>query len=347
MANKGRITLRDVAAEAGVSVTTASFVLNDQNYAIAERTQLRVREVASRLGYRPHSSARALATGRTQRLGVVLSSPGVLVSPGAYHAKLLFGIMAAAPKLNYNLILHAANYPDWRCLYGDITSGVADGVMLIGRNFDDELTAALLDIHFPTVCVSYKSQHPSCIAVDCDHRSGIALAVDHLKKLGHTRLGFLLDDYSDVRSWDEERLAAFHSCTEGTGLKGSTYRVPVDYGDCPGSNEFLRSLLLNSRTETALIVGSEVLARHVQQVALECGVNIPLDLSIISINSTEVSENAVVPITSLWQPLNEIGAAAVTVLNDIIMSDGRSEHQMLFDMRLDIRKSCGPALVRR
>ncbi len=264
MANKGRITLRDVAADAGVSVTTASFVLNDQDYAIAERTQIRVREAAARLGYRPHSNARALATGRTQRLGIVLSSPDVLVSPGAYHAKVLFGIMAAAPKLNYNLILHSASYPDWRCLYGDITSGVADGVMLIGRDYHDELTDALLDNHFPTVCVSYNTHHPACVSVDCDNAAGISTAVDYLQGLGHDSLGFLVDDYHGVRSWDEERLTAFQVCTAREGLAGTIHKVPVEYCGGSADSEFLRNLLKINRQETAYIVGSEVLARQLE-----------------------------------------------------------------------------------
>ncbi len=342
MAIKGRITLRDVAADAGVSVTTASFVLNDQDYAIAVRTQQRVREAAERLGYRPHSNARALATGRTQRLGIVLSSPEVLVSPGAYHAKVLFGIMAAAPLINYNLILHSASYPDWRYLYGDITSGVADGVMLIGRHYNDELTDALLDNHFPTVCVSYNTHHPECISVDCDNAAGINTAVEYLKNLGHRSIGMLIDAYDGIRSWDEERLASFQVSTARAGVRGAAYRVPVEYcGGC-GDSGFLRNLLLNDRSETGFIVGSEVLARQVEQIALECGVQVPNELSVISINSTEVSENAVVPITSLWQPLNEIGAAAVNLLNDIISGRGHTNHHIRFEMRLDVRESCAP-----
>ena len=90
-----RVTIRDVAAAAGVSATTTSFVLNGQDASISLETQDRVRQVAQNLGYRPHASARALATGRTHRMGVVLNTPYSLQARGTYHTQVLAGIMSA------------------------------------------------------------------------------------------------------------------------------------------------------------------------------------------------------------------------------------------------------------
>src|SRR5579859_1532913 len=155
-----RVRIRDVAAEAGVSATTTSFVLNGRDAAIPEVTRQRVLDTARRLGYRPNASARALATGRTHRIGVALNHPYSLTGRPTYHTEVIGGIMSALPHLDYNLLVHSANYQDWHTLHDDILGGAADGVLLVGREAPDPLTFALLEAGFPTVCVNYNVDHP-------------------------------------------------------------------------------------------------------------------------------------------------------------------------------------------
>src|SRR5579871_2692227 len=194
-----RVRIRDVAAAAGVSPTTTSFVLNGRDSSISQETRERVREVARRLGYRPHASARALATGRTHRIGVVLNTPYSLLGRGTYHTQMLVGIMSAGPRTNYNLLIHSADYPDGETLFDDIISGMSDGVLLIGRQAPDPLTDSLLNEEFPLVCVSYNVEHAGCYSVDCDNERAGYIATEHLLSLGHRTILALWD--REENSW--------------------------------------------------------------------------------------------------------------------------------------------------
>src|SRR5262249_19082038 len=105
-----RVRMKDVAEAAGVSRTTASFVLSGREAGIAPETQQRVRQVAHHLGYRPHAGAQALATGRTRRIGIVLNEPSNFQQGDMYFAHVLAGITSGALRRNYNLLLHSAHY---------------------------------------------------------------------------------------------------------------------------------------------------------------------------------------------------------------------------------------------
>src|SRR5205085_10823408 len=97
-----------VALAAGVSRTTASFVLNGREAAIPEETRERVIAAATRMGYRPNASAMELATGRTRRIGIILNNPDLFGSGDMYYSEVLGGITRGALTRNYNLLLHCA-----------------------------------------------------------------------------------------------------------------------------------------------------------------------------------------------------------------------------------------------
>src|SRR5437868_2439911 len=142
MASK-RVRMIDVAQEAGVSRTTASFVLNGRDSGIPAETRQRVLRAARQLRYRQNSAAYALATGRTRRVGIVLNDPGSFGSEDEYFSAVVNGMLRAAVRHDYNIVLHAARFPDRSALCSDITSGVTDGAVLVGRFTDDPLTQAL------------------------------------------------------------------------------------------------------------------------------------------------------------------------------------------------------------
>src|SRR5579871_877850 len=200
-----RVRMIDVAAAAGVSRTTVSFVLSGRDAGIPQETKQRVLRLARQMGYRHNDAALALATGRTRRLGIVLNDPASFVGADSYVAHILSGVYHGALGCDYNLLMHTARCADWHTLYGEILSGAADGTLLIGRFEKDELTPALLEAGAPVVCVSYQIAHPGCCFVDCDNEQGGYLAVKHLIEQGHTQIGFFYP--GETLSWGRERLS--------------------------------------------------------------------------------------------------------------------------------------------
>ena len=160
-----RVRMIDVADAAGVSRTTASFVLNGRDYSIPEETRQKVLNAATRMGYTPNPNAVALATGRTGRIGIVLNDPDSFDATDPYFGNVLVGVTRGALKNNYNLLFHSTRHSDWKALQKDILSPSSDGILLIARHSNDPLTLALLEAKFPTACISYRVDHPLCGAV--------------------------------------------------------------------------------------------------------------------------------------------------------------------------------------
>jgi DNA-binding LacI/PurR family transcriptional regulator len=338
-----RVRMVDVAAAAGVSQTTASFVLNGRDSSIPEETRRRVLEAAERLGYQPNATARALVTGRTQRIGIVLNVPESFGTRDLYFTNVLSGIVSSAPRFDYNVLLHTAHYPDWKALFNDIVSGSTDGVLLIGRYTGDELTTALLNAGFPTVCISYHIDHAECRYVDCENEQGAYVAMRHLLALGHREVAVFFPGQNI--SWGQERYAGALRALREAGLSQEHLQVfeweetalPTEEW-CQLAVEFLKT---GRPRPTALLCCEETRALRISELWQEAGFSIPKDLALISFNSTELSRRARPPLTSVWQPLSAIGEGALEMLIDRIEGRNRTERKRLYPMRLDVRFSCG------
>ena len=339
-----RVRLSDVAKAAGVSPTTASFVLNDRGASIPPETQQRVLEAARRLHYRPHIAARALATGRTRRIGLVLNQPESFSTNDTYFAEVLAGIIRRATEHDRNVLMLSAHYPSWQSLFADITGGAVDGVLQISRFIADELTPALIDADFPLVCVSFRTDDERCISVDCDNEQGGYLAARHLASLGHRHIAVFYP--GEALSWGRERLAGIRRAVAEAGIPDSHIQVLAwDERSLPEPT-WVRDAVEWFRTRrpvpTAVICCDEIRARMVAETLPAAGFSVPDDVSILGFNSTETSERCIPPLTAVRQPLPEIGRAAVDTLLARIRGQALDSPVVRFPMWLDIRQSTKP-----
>jgi LacI family transcriptional regulator len=337
-----RVRMIDVADAAGVSRTTASFVLNGREAAIPPETQQRVLEVAHRMGYHPHAGARALATGKTNRIAIVLNDPDSFGSQDMYLTRIMYGIMRGAVRRNCNILLHSAQHPDWRALYRDILSGTTDGVLLVGRSVGDELTPALLEARFPTVCLSFHVDHPRCYAVDCDNETGAYLALKHLVSLGHRQIAFVYP--GQEISWGRERYQGACRALDEAGLSAANLHVHHWQEKFPPKEDWFLSAIEFLKTAqpspTALVCCEESRVRHLVELLPGVAIRVPEDLSVISFNSTEISERSRPPLTSVWQSLDEVGDSGVEVLMKLIANEAPEPRIHRVPMKLDVRESC-------
>jgi DNA-binding LacI/PurR family transcriptional regulator len=331
----------DVARAAGVSRTTASFVLNGRDASIPPETRERVRLAAERMGYRPHDGALALATGTTHRIGILLNEPDSFNAADPYFINTLRGVTVGALRHDYNLLLYSAHYPDYRSLCDGLLSGAADGVLLIGRYSDDRLTPALLDSGLPCVCVSFHIDHPRCYSVDCDNEAGSRMAVEHLLQLGHRQI--IICHPGDDVSWGRERLSGAQQAMRSAGLPAKNLRTfPWSETHAP-SFEWVKQVAEFVRTAmprpTAIFCCDEWRAQKLCEYLPKIGLRVPGDVAMISYNSTEASVRSHPPISSVWQPLADIGEAAVGMLVRLIAGLSLEQHIQRFPVRLDVRES--------
>ena len=183
-----RPTSADVAALAGVSRTTVSFVINDRAGAsIPVETRRRVEAAALELGYHPHGPARQLAAGASLTLGLVLRQSAEQVAADALLAETLWGLASAARAGGYRVLIEPLAPGDGT--YADLLrSHRTDGLVVSGPRSDDDDLVALVRDGFPIVL---QGSLPGLDApsVDVDNRAGAAGAVEHLVELGHRRIG--------------------------------------------------------------------------------------------------------------------------------------------------------------
>jgi DNA-binding LacI/PurR family transcriptional regulator len=344
-----RVNSHDVAHLAGVSQSTVSLVLNGRMDArISPQTREKVISAARVLNYSLNTAARALVTGKTRRIAIVLNDPHSFRNRDSYFSDVLSGIMDGAVEMQYNISLISAQYPDWRTLFDEIRGGNSDGVLLIGRMSDDPLTIALLDSLFPTVCINYLPCHSEYYAVDCDNEIGGYLAARHLLELGHRHIAFFHP--GEGLSWVEERKQGIWKALQEAGMKeNALFCSNAPYHADTQEERLIKifhSLMSLSSCPTALVFSDEWIAQMLMEDIISKGYTIPGDFSIINFNSTSISERAHPPMTSVWQPLEQIGEAAIRLLIDIF-DDGHPKLGALrFPVRLDVRESCGPPAFR-
>ncbi|MCW3100450.1 MAG: transcriptional regulator, LacI family [Chthonomonadaceae bacterium] len=336
---KRRVSSHDVARLAGVSQSTVSLVLSGRaGTRISAETRQRVLDAAEQLHYTINVAARALVTGRTNRLAVVPIHPGGLLDRDLYYGQVLSGITLGALQANHNLLLHSANYPDWLTLQRDILNGSSDGALLIGRPKDDPLTKALLDAGFPTVCISYHISHPACVSVDCDNVAGGRIAVQHLLECGHTNIALLAP--SEDGSWVAERRQGAEEALRLAGLDPSVMlTLGTEFSaQTEGWLERLADRLHSaSPRPNGLFCNEESQARVLVEALGGQGLWVPEDLAVVSFNSTDLSARARPPITSVRQPLGDIGKEAVRLLHAIIAGEEVPPGVRRLPVVLDVR----------
>ena len=329
-----RVTIRDVAQAAGVSVSTISKVVNGRD-GIAMDTQERVRAVVEELGYVGSVGASAL---RRHRTGVV----GALVSRfEPYSAEVLKGISAAAEGSGYELLAWSgvskagsAEIGWERKLLGRLAGSLVDGAILVTPSVTTPLIGG-----FPLVVIDPHDTLDGTPSVRSDDLSGARRATAHLLSLGHTRIGFL---------GGRADLASAHAREQGfrIAMEAAGQRVDPElmaYGDYTfaGAGIPARKLLSHRRPPTAVFAANDVTALRVMEEARRRGIQIPSQLSVIGFDNVPQAGAISPRLSSTAQPLKEIGSTAMRMLLQLLRGESIPERHVCLPTQLVVRGSTG------
>jgi LacI family repressor for deo operon, udp, cdd, tsx, nupC, and nupG len=341
-----RITIRDVAEQAGVSQSTVSRVLSatPTQIPISEATRQRVHEVANALGYRPHPGARSLSGKSTGLLGVIVRE---LDDP--FFAKLTEVVSNVAKEKGYDLVLgNAKRDPENALALRDrmLDLGYCDGLLLCGdlrESSEDHTFLARMGDHHPVVAVACDSRLLACNlpSVGVDNRKGTWLALDHLIELGHRRIA-CLDAGRGGDLW--ARLEAYGQIMqERFGGAPQAYVQRAD-NSCRGGYEAAKRLLALDAPPSAVFAMDDMMAIGALSAARDSGWAVPGDLSIVGFDDMDASAYVRPALTTLRQPMQEIGQQAVQLLLQVI--DGEvhagSWPRYALEPQLIVRDSSGP-----
>ncbi|WP_344533109.1 LacI family DNA-binding transcriptional regulator [Streptomyces albiaxialis] len=314
--------MKDIAREAGVSASAVSFALNNRA-GVSPGTRARVVRVAERLGWRPHSAARALSGESAGVLGMVLARSAGSLGVESFFLQLMSGIQRALAPRDHALLFQMADGLDAECeLYRRWwAEGRVDGVVVVDPRTEDPRPALLTSLGLPAVVVGGMadegaggSEAPRLSNVWADDAGAMATIVRHLYDLGHRRVAHIAGVAGFAHT--ERRIASLRTEAARIGLADAR-SVTTDYTDAQGA-EAARRLLALPAPPTALICDNEVMAVAAVSVAAERGLAVPREVSIVSWEDSVLCRTLHPQLTSLSRDTEEFGRHAAEQLLDVL-----------------------------
>jgi DNA-binding LacI/PurR family transcriptional regulator len=342
MSNKP-ITIRDVALQAGVSESTVSRVLSgvETPIPISEETRERVQKAARELSYRPHPFARALRGKGTNLLGLIVREVD-----DPFFAQLIEVIGNVAKEEGYDLILgYAKSDPEEALALSEILdSRHNDGLFLLGdltESIEDRTFLAKIgkDRRMVSLCRGSHELVSSTPSVGVDNRKGAFLALNYLAHLGHRRIAHInADRVGDLR----ERTEVYcEFMRDRLGESRQDY-IQLDENSYEGGYRATQRLLSLPSPPTAVFATDDTMAIGALSAASDMGRGVPRDLSVIGFDDVKIAAYVRPALTTVRQPIEEIGKKAVELLLEMIKEESAPDPlpQFLIEPELVVRESC-------
>lgn len=316
------VGIKEVAAAAGVSVTTVSHVLNDVAYArVGAGTRQRVHEAAQRLGYGPNRLAQALRTQRSGMIGFI--SEEIATTPHA--GRIILGAEETARARGYRIMIinstSTGSQDSKESQVADLLDRQVDGI-LYATMYHRKLAVPKNLAGLPAVLVDSEDISNTVSCVIPDEAGGARAAVQTLIDAGHTRIG-MLNNTDDVPA-THSRLRAFKDTLADAGLPFHEELVQSEPSEVPGGHQAALRLLKPQSRPTAVFCYNDRMAMGAYRAAAELGLRIPEDVSFVGFDNQElIAENLHPPLTTVALPHYEMGAWATENLIDAI--EGKSD----------------------
>ncbi len=337
------VTLRDIAEKLGLSITTVSRALGGYDD-VAEETRRLIVRTAEEMGYRPNVMARRLQKQRTDTLGFVVPTSGPRFSD-PFFSELLAGIGNEAASHDFDLLVSTRppDTPEEAQAYERlILERRVDGLVLTRTRVNDARIAYLLDQGFPFAAFGRTQVEGTYAWVDEDGELGVFNATRYLVELGHRAIAIILPPANLM--FTVHRRAGFYRAMEAHGL--AVEPAWEESGDLTerGGYAAASRLLAGPRRPTAIVAGNDLMAIGAMRAAREHGLNVGQDVSLVGFDDITLAEHAHPPLTTIRQPIYEIGRRVCRMLIEILSGVPLEQAgcQVLFEPELVIRDSSGP-----
>lgn len=303
-----KVSMREVARLAKVSVATVSMVLND-NPRISRATHMRVQRLIDRLGYRPNRLAQSLSGRYTQVLAVLLPALRHAFAD-AYFGELISGICDRAGKMGYKVILEQAK-PEFikdREYIEIFERRYVDGILALGCNDRHGFLKDFAGGQYPLVVVDNYFSQWNLDHVVCDYRSGAEQVMNYLLQLGHRKIGFI-NAAQEIRTsrdvWD-----VYRTKLQAAGVEPELHWVEDGKFTEEGGAKAAQVILDRDKGVTALLAGNDKMAVGALHYLSKIGVDVPGQVSVVGFDDLRHAAFANPTLTTVHLPLYEVGALA-------------------------------------
>lgn len=337
------VRMRDVAAHAGVSVSTVSKILSGSaaSDVIPARTIERVRRSASQLGYIPNVIAQNLRTQRTREIGIVLGQEtypedAALTLDGAF----LLGLMDAIAVHHLpGIVVYAREKTSTIANVARYLDGRIEGLLVRSStpHQEEHLLSLLAQSLLPVVAIWTQAVPETVGYVDVDHRAGAYQAVQHLLELGHRHIAY-------VEPFPVFKHPHFLARYQGyeQALRDAQIAVRPEWHVIGVEQEKIETLLHLPEAVTAIFTPNDVIAGEVATILYALHGRIPADISLVGFDDIANSHLIAGGLTTVHQPIQEISMQAVRNLTALIAGAPAADSRTILPTSLIIRNSCAP-----
>lgn len=340
-----RTSIKDVAREAGVSVTTTSYVLNHRLEArISGETAQRVLEAAQRLNYVPNQSARTMINRRSNLIGVIIPQTGSsrqLMFANPFYGEFLSGLERVVREAGYHLLISGTG-PNQD--YSSIAQmRQLDGIIILGTYPCDYLDE-IKKTQIPVVLVDAYMNDYYFHTISINDRYGGYLATKHLTDKGHRRIAFVAEELRE-QGVHEQRYLGYQDALKEAGIPLRTemiYACNVSYYD---GFETAREIVARANGETAAFVTADIMAMGLVNGMTALGKRIPDDLSVIGFDDAPLATMCLPKLTTVHQNIQEKGEAAAKVIIGAV--EGCAKQDIVLPLWITERESVADLSNRR
>jgi LacI family transcriptional regulator len=333
----GRRTIREIATFAGVSTATVSRVVNGSGY-VSEETRRNVERVVREHGYSANRSARGLSAGRTGLVGVTVP----LIHP-AYFSVIIAGVTEALYEQDMRIVLCPTLHEHDRevSLLERLMHGTTDCALLVLPEESSGELRTLMQFGFRFVVVDPRKRIDERVpTVSAAHSAGANQATAHLLELGHRRIAVITGPGGWMAT--EERLRGHRAALAAAGVLPDPALVIESNFEVAGGRTAGAYLLDLAEPPTAIFAFNDQLAIGAMQAALERGLRVPADLSIVGFDDTAEAEIVTPRLTTVHQPLAEIGRMGVSLLTRLLENQRLEALHVELETKLVRRGSTAP-----
>jgi DNA-binding LacI/PurR family transcriptional regulator len=332
---QGNVTLEEVARVAGVSRATVSRVVNDSPRV---RPDLRVTVEAAirQLGYQPNRAARSLVTRRSDSIAVVITEPTGRLFSDPFFPRLVRGVSSELASRDLQLVLLMPEPSEQERTIRYLTGGHVDGALLVSLHGDDPTPVALVERGVPAVFVGRPPLGTDVSYVDVDNRQGAFRATDHLLRSGCRRVVTVAGPADMAVGID--RVEGYRDALRAAGR---TTDDAVEMGDFTyeGGAAAMERLLQAAPDLDGVFCASDLMAAGALGVLLAADRRIPEDVRLVGFDDSPIATTTRPPLTSVGQPIEEMGREAVRLLLDEIDRRDRPPRRVVLATELVPRAS--------
>jgi len=330
------VTIYDVAREAGVSMATVSRVVNN-NPNVKPQTRKKVYEAIERLGYRPNAVARGLASKKTTTVGVVI--PDISDSIVAEVAR---GIEDIANMYHYNIILcNADRRKDKEIrVINTLLEKQVDGLLFMGGMVTEEHIQAFRTSSVPVVLCATSDENQIVPSVDIDHQSAAKDAVQALIARGHRKIAMISGTLEDL-THNYMRYQGYRKALEEAGIAFNEDYVRIGNNRYESGIEVMNYFLQLEDRPTAILAVNDEMAIGAIHTVLDNGLSVPDDISVIGIDNVRIASMVRPRLTTVAQPMYDIGAVAMRLLTKLMKNEHVDEPRVVLPHEMILRDSIG------